>query len=57
MAAAAVAGQMERLHLSVNTICNHIQKIRYKFNAHSKLQAVATAVREGILDPHRGAGS
>ncbi len=48
---------MERLHLSVNTICNHIQKIRYKFNAHSKLQAVATAVREGILDPHRGAGS
>lgn len=38
------------LFLSVNTIRNYVQSILTKLDAHSKLEAVATAVREGILD-------
>ena len=38
------------LFLSVNTIRNHVQSILGKLGAHSKLEAVATAVREGIID-------
>jgi DNA-binding NarL/FixJ family response regulator len=38
------------LHLSVNTIRNYVQSIISKLGAHSKLEAVATAVREGIID-------
>jgi DNA-binding NarL/FixJ family response regulator len=38
------------LFLSVNTIRNHVQSILSKLGAHSKLEAVATAVREGIID-------
>lgn len=37
------------LFLSVNTVRNHVQQILQKLNAHSKLEAVATAVREGII--------
>lgn len=42
----AIAAQ---LHLSVNTIRNHVQQILTKLGVHSKLEAVATAVREGII--------
>jgi DNA-binding NarL/FixJ family response regulator len=42
-----IAGQ---LHLSLNTVRNYIQSILTKLNAHSKLEAVSTAVREGIVD-------
>ena len=42
----AIASQ---LHLSLNTIRNYTQSILSKLNAHSKLEAVATAVREGII--------
>lgn len=38
------------LFLSVNTIRNHVQSILTKLGCHSKLEAVATAVREGIVD-------
>jgi DNA-binding NarL/FixJ family response regulator len=38
------------LHLSVNTIRNYVQSVLTKLGAHSKLEAVATAVREGIID-------
>jgi len=38
------------LFLSLNTIRNHIQSILRKLGAHSKLEAVATAVREGVID-------
>jgi DNA-binding NarL/FixJ family response regulator len=38
-----------RLGLSLNTVRNHAQSILYKLQAHSKLEAVATAVREGIM--------
>jgi len=43
-----------RLHISVNTVRNHVQNILGKLDAHSKLEAVATAVREGILERDSG---
>ena len=38
------------LHLSVNTVRNYVQSVLTKLNAHSKLEAVATAVRAGIIE-------
>jgi len=38
------------LHLSLNTVRNYVQSVLTKLDAHSKLEAVATAVREGIID-------
>jgi putative two-component system response regulator len=38
------------LYLSLNTVRNHVQSILYKLDAHSKLEAVATAVRAGLID-------
>lgn len=38
------------LFLSLNTVRNYVQSILVKLGAHSKLEAVATAVREGVLD-------
>ena len=38
------------LSLSVNTIRNYMQAVLAKLDAHSKLEAVSTAVREGIID-------
>ena len=43
------------LYLSVNTIRNYIQSVLKKLGAHSKLEAVATAVREGIIEYPSGA--
>ncbi len=40
----------QRLTLSLNTVRNHVQSVLYKLHAHSKLEAVATAVREGVID-------
>jgi PAS domain S-box-containing protein len=40
----------QRLHLSLNTVRNHVQSVLYKLHAHSKLEAVAIAVRDGIID-------
>lgn len=37
------------LHLSVNTVRNYVQSVLTKLGAHSKLEAVSTAVREGII--------
>jgi putative two-component system response regulator len=39
----------ERLVLSMHTIRNHIQRVMGKLNAHSRLEAVTTAVREGVV--------
>ena len=39
----------ERLGLTVNTVRNHVQRILYKLQAHSKLEAVITAQNEGIV--------
>lgn len=42
----------DRLFVSVNTVRNHVQSLLTKLEAHSKLEAVAVAVRAGIID-HR----
>jgi DNA-binding NarL/FixJ family response regulator len=39
----------QRLFLSANTVRNHIQNILNKLGAHSRLEAVATATREGLI--------
>lgn len=39
----------EELHLSVNTVRNHMQHVLVKLDAHSKLEATAIAARLGIL--------
>ena len=41
-----IAGQ---LHLSVHTIRNHVQSVLSKLHAHSRLEAVIVANREGLL--------
>lgn len=38
------------LNLSLNTVRNYVQSLLSKLHAHSKLEVVATAVREGIID-------
>lgn len=40
-----------QLDLSVNTIRNQVQGVLFKLGAHSKLQAAAIAVREGLAEP------
>lgn len=39
----------ERLFVSVHTVRNHIANLSMKLGAHSKLEALSIAVREGIL--------
>jgi DNA-binding NarL/FixJ family response regulator len=39
----------DRLYLSLNTVRNHVQAILGKLGAHSKLEAVAIAVRKGLI--------
>lgn len=46
---ASTKAMAEELHLSVNTIRNHVQRVLVKLHAHSKLEAVAIGVREGIV--------
>lgn len=47
LANSVIAGQ---LHLSINTVRNYVQAILTKLGAHSKLEAVATGVREGLVE-------
>jgi PAS domain S-box-containing protein len=50
MAQGLINKQVARvLSLSLNTVRNHSQHILYKLRAHSRLEAVATAVRDGII--------
>ncbi|WP_343907598.1 response regulator transcription factor [Nocardioides aquiterrae] len=39
----------QRLHLSVHTVRNHIANLSQKLGAHSKLEALAIAVRQGLV--------
>jgi DNA-binding NarL/FixJ family response regulator len=41
----------KRLFISVNTVRNHVQRILAKLDAHSKLEALSVAIREGLIDP------
>ena len=47
---AAVA---ERLGVTANTVRNHVQRILYKLNVHSKLEAVVLTTREGLQPGQR----
>jgi DNA-binding NarL/FixJ family response regulator len=42
------------LNLSLNTIRNHVQNVLVTLGAHSKLEAVAIAAREGLVDRRQG---
>jgi DNA-binding NarL/FixJ family response regulator len=39
----------DSLFISLNTVRNHVQRVITKLGAHSKLEAVATAVRERVI--------
>lgn len=41
----------QSLVITLNTARNHVQNVIRKLQAHSKLEAVVTAVREGVLRP------
>lgn len=47
----------DRLDLRLNTVRNHVQRILNKLGSHSKLEAVATARRRGLLPPHNATTS
>lgn len=50
LAAGAPHTQIEAdLHMSRSTVRNHVQSILTKTNTHSRLEAVAVAVRDGII--------
>jgi PAS domain S-box-containing protein len=50
MAQGLINKQVARLlGLRLNTVRNHSQHILYKLRAHSRLEAVATAVRDGLI--------
>ena len=44
----------KRLFISVNTVRNHVQNILAKLDAHSKLEALSIAIRDGLIDPPGG---
>ncbi len=46
-------GIAEELFISTNTVRNHVSNILSKLGAHSKLEAVAMATRDGIIDLER----
>jgi DNA-binding NarL/FixJ family response regulator len=41
----------KRLFISVNTVRNHVQSVLAKLDAHSQLEALSIAIREGLIDP------
>ena len=47
----------KRLFISVNTVRNHVQNILAKLDAHSKLEALSIAIRDGLIEPPGGAAS
>jgi DNA-binding NarL/FixJ family response regulator len=49
-AGASTATISEQLLLSVNTVRNHVQSAIRRLGAHSKLEAISIARREGLLD-------
>ncbi|HMD46295.1 MAG TPA: response regulator transcription factor [Acidimicrobiales bacterium] len=40
----------DRLYLSLHTVRHHVQSVLTKLNAHSKLEAVVIATREGLIE-------
>jgi DNA-binding NarL/FixJ family response regulator len=50
---ASTTSVADQLFVSVNTVRNHVQRILLKLGAHSKLEGVAIAVREGVIERPR----
>jgi len=51
LAAGASTEEMaSKLYLSTNTVRNHVQRLLTKLGAHSKVEALAIARREGLLE-------
>jgi len=46
---ASIAGIAGQLNVSLHTVRNHVQSVIRKCGAHSKLEAVALALREGVI--------
>jgi len=46
----------KRLFISVNTVRNHVQSLLAKLGAHSKLEALSVAVRDGLVSPPSAIG-
>ncbi len=46
-----------RLYIAPNTLRSHVQNIMGKLRAHSKLEAVAFALRHGLVEPPTSDGS
>jgi (p)ppGpp synthase/HD superfamily hydrolase len=44
----------ERLYIAPNTLRTHVQNIMTKLRVHSKLEAVAFAIRHGLIEAPRG---
>jgi DNA-binding NarL/FixJ family response regulator len=40
----------ERLHISVKTEANHVTSILNKLGVHSRLQALVSAIRHGLVE-------
>ena len=50
VAAGTTTGQIaEEMRISVHTVRNHVRNLRRKLDARTKLEAVATAFRRGLL--------
>lgn len=47
---ASTAGTADELCISAHTVRSHVQHILEKMDAHSKLQAVSIALRQGIIE-------
>ena len=43
--------EIHDLHVSVNTVRNHVQNVISRLGAHSKLEAVSIALRDGVIEP------
>jgi DNA-binding NarL/FixJ family response regulator len=43
----------DQCYLSLNTVRTHVQNILVKLGVHSKLEAAAFAMRNGLVDPDR----
>jgi len=43
-----IAGE---LHISVNTVRNHVQQVLLRLDAHSRIEAVANGMRSGLIQP------
>ncbi len=48
--ASPVPAIAERLHLSTHTVRNHVKRVLVKLGAHSQLEAVVIAARDGIIE-------